>query len=62
MAGLCARAPQKLFPGNVTTRGHDAMPDGNRFLVAALEGGGREVPPATVIVNWQAGLKTAGGR
>jgi Tol biopolymer transport system component len=53
-----AGAPQTLFgiPLN-TTRNYDVMPDGNRFLVPRLAADEREVPPATVVINWQAGLK-----
>lgn len=45
-----------------TTRDYDASPDGSRFLVTGLATGERVQPSATVIVNWQAGWKTAGGR
>src|SRR4029450_7561538 len=33
---------------------YDVSPDGQRFLVNALEG---EVAPLTIVVNWPAGLK-----
>ena len=63
---FAAGVPQTLFsaptliPGNV--RGYDVSPDGSRFLVAMPATGEREMPSVTVIVNWQAGLKTAGER
>lgn len=54
-----ASAPQPLF-GVLTTvpRGYDVTPDGNRFLVRMRPSETREAPPATVVINWQAGLKT----
>lgn len=61
-----AGVPQKLFsavPASTSrARGYDVSPDGSRFLVAMPSTSERDVPLVTVIVNWQAGLKAAGGQ
>ena len=61
-----AGVPQRLFSDlaapSGTVRGFDVSPDGSRFLVAMPSTSERDVPSVTVIVNWQAGLKAAGGQ
>jgi Tol biopolymer transport system component len=58
-----AGEPRKLFvvvsPFASGNRYYDVTPDGNRFLVLVPVGSGdqEDVPSATVVVNWQAGLK-----
>ncbi len=63
---FAAGVPQELFgsrgASGVPARSYDVTPDGRRFLVAIPSTSERDVPSVTVIVNWQAGLKTAGGR
>ena len=50
--------PQMMFriPSS-RTRNYDVTPDGNRFLVPVPTAERREVAPATVVINWQAGVK-----
>lgn len=63
-----AGAPQHLFSAPLavagTVRSYDVSPDGSRFLMAVPSTDERDVAAAnaTVIVNWQAGLKAGGGR
>jgi Tol biopolymer transport system component len=36
---------------------YDAAPDGQRILTLVPSGGGRSLPPLTLLVNWETGLK-----
>ena len=51
------RVPQRLFQGHVGMWGQTDVVDGNRFLFAGpLEASAPQ--PFTVVLNWQAELKT----
>jgi hypothetical protein len=61
--GVQAGVPRRLFAAPlgggavfVFASGWDMTPDGKRFLYVTPKDG-TEMPPFTVLVNWQAGLK-----
>jgi serine/threonine protein kinase len=56
-------APRPLFETHLIALGYsvvfeyDVTADGKRFLIDTDLGGGADVPPLNVVVNWDAGLK-----
>jgi hypothetical protein len=52
-----ARIPRELFRLPTGSRGFEAFPDGQRFLVESPAGSGGD-NPITVVLNWWVDLQT----